>query len=140
MSDSSFHRFGNGTSQTAGRSRVLRQNLAADLCLHAWRRRDMCPVCTHDFASERLLLIRTFDHEYLTIEAEVCTCHAQCRAPLSCSCFGSHAFEPLFLGIISLRNGRIELVASGSVVAFELIVDFSRCAQCFFEEVCPDER
>ena len=54
---SNLNCFGDRTSETSCRARMLRVDLLAYLCFHRRRRCHACTVCTHNFTSEGLLLI-----------------------------------------------------------------------------------
>ena len=121
-----LYSFRDSTSEAAGGAGMLDEDFASDFRSIAGRRCDCGAVCPHDFPAERFLLIGNFYHVYETVQIEIGTCHRECGAPLSCTGFGGDTFQSLFLGIISLGNGGIELVAAACIVSFEFIIDFSR--------------
>ena len=136
----SLHRLGDRAAKRAGRAGMLGVDEAADLCLHRRRRRDARAVRAHHLAAERLLLVGALHHEDAAVKPEESARHRERRSPLARASLGRHAFEPLGLRIVRLRDGGIELVGARGVVALELVVDFCRSTERFFEEVCPHER
>ena len=113
---------------------------AADFGLHRRRRRDARAIRAHHLAAERLLLVGALHHEDSAVETEERARHRKRRSPLARARLGRHALEPLRLRIVRLRDGGVELVGAGGVVALELVVYLRRCAERLFEEVRPHER
>ena len=135
LADSSFHCFRNRAAQTSRSPRELGVNLTPHICEHRRGRCHFCSISTHDFAPERLLLVRTLHHIYLTVQTEIGTRHGESRAPLTCSCFRRHALQPLLLRVVRLSDSRIQLMASGSIISFKFIVNVSRRIEFFFQAV-----
>ena len=135
-----FHGLADGASERARRAGVLGEDLAADLRLHGRRRRDGRAVRAHNLAAEGLLLIGTFHHVDLAVEPQVRARHRQRRAPLARARLGRHAGEPLLPGVIRLRDGAVQLVAAGGVVALELVVDLRGRAEFFLKAVRAHQR
>ena len=135
-----FHSLRDSTPKAAGGSRILRIDLAADVRLHRRGRSNCCTVSPHHFTAERLLLIGYLDHEHFTVQSEICTGHRKSGAPLSGAGLGRHALKALFLCVVSLSAGGVQLVASAGVVSFKFIIDVSGCSERFLQVVCPDKR
>ena len=135
-----FHGFRNGAAEATRGAREFGVDLLADFGGHGRRRGDACTVGAHHFAAERLLFVGNLHHIDLAVQSEEGGGHGKCRAPLACTRFGGHALETLLLGVVGLRNGGVELVATAGVVAFELVVDVRRGAKRLFQEVGADER
>ena len=138
--DCDFHCFGDRAAERTGRAGVLSEDLAAYICSVGRRRSDGSSVGAHDFAAERLLFVTHLDHEDFAVEVKIGTSHGQCCAPLAGTGLGGDAFEPLLLGVISLRDRGVELVASAGVVALELVVDVCRGLQLLLKAVSADQR
>ena len=102
------------------------------------RRSDFGAIGPHDLAAAGLLLVADLDHVDLEVKAEVCTAHGKGRSPLPCTGFRGDALESLLLGVVGLGDGGIQLVASGCVVAFELVIDMCGSSECFLKAVGPD--
>ena len=73
-------------------------------------------------------------------EIEEGTRHGKGGAPLAGARLRRDAVEALLLRVVGLRDGGVELVAAGGVVAFELVVDFGRRIQFLFKEIGADQR
>ena len=110
MRDGVFDGFGNRAAKAAAGAGELFEDLAADVRRVGRRCDDARTVSAHDFAAERLLLVAHFDHIDDEIEVEIGACHGKRRSPLACAGFGRDALEALFFGVISLRDGGVELV------------------------------
>ena len=111
-----------------------------DFRLHGRARRDVGAVRAHHFAAERLLLVRALDHEHAALEPEKRARHRKRRSPLAGSGFGGDAIKPFLLGVIRLGDRAVELVRTGSVVAFELVENLRRSPERTFKKVGADER
>ena len=135
-----LHRLGNGAAQAPARAGMLGKNPAAHLGVHGGGGGDRSAVGAHDLAAEGLLLVGDLDHVDLAVQAQVCAGHGQRGAPLPGSGFGGHALQALLLGIVCLRNGRIELVAAAGVVALKFVIDFGRGLQPLLQAVGPHQR
>ena len=72
----------------------------------------MSAISTHNLAAERLLLIRTLHHKHLTVKAEVRASHTQSSTPLAGTGLSRDTLQSLLLGIVSLRDSRIQLMAA----------------------------
>ena len=118
---------------------MLCQNLFSNLCLHGRRWCNAGPVGTHYFTTEGLLLIGTFYHKYLTVQIQIRTCHGKSGSPLSCACLGGHAFQSLLLGVISLSDGRIQLMTAAGIISFKFIINLRRCFKLLLQAVCPNK-
>ena len=127
-------------AERAGRAGVLGEDAPADLRLRGRARRHGRAVGAHHLAAEGLLLIRALDHVDLAVETQIGAGHRQRRAPLTGAGLGRDAAQPLLLGIVRLRDGGVELVRAGGVVALELVVDFRRGLQLLFQTVGAHER
>ena len=127
-------------AERAGRAGVLGEDAPADLRLRGRARRHGRAVGAHDLAAEGLLLIRALNHIDLAVEPEVGAGHRQGRAPLSGAGLGRDAAQPLLLGVVRLRDGAVELVRAGGVVALELVVDLCWGLQLLFQAVGAHER
>ena len=135
-----FHGLADGTAETAGGVGVLGKDLAAHIGGHAGAGSDRCAVGAHDLAAEGFLLIAHLDHVDLAVQPEVAAGHGEGGTPLARARFGGHALEALFLGVVSLRDGAVQLVAAAGVVAFEFIVDLRRGAEGLFQSVGAAQR
>ena len=118
---------------------MLGQDLFAHLRGHGRGRGHRGPVGPHDLSAERLLLVRDLDHVDLTVQAEISAGHGQGGPPLAGAGLGGDAFQSLLFGIIGLGDRGIELMGTGSIVAFKFIIDFGRCLQFLLQAVCPDQ-
>ena len=127
-------------AERAGRAGVLGEDATADLRLRGRARRHGRAVGAHDLAAEGLLLIRALDHVDLAVEPEVGAGHRQGRAPLAGTGLGRDAAQPLLLGVERLRDGAVELVRAGGVVALKLVIDLCRGLQLLFQAVGAHER
>ena len=127
-------------AERAGRAGVLGEDAPADLRLRGRARRHGRAVGAHHLSAEGLLLIRALDHIDFAVEPEVGAGHRQRGAPLTGAGLGRDAAQPLLLGIVRLRDGGVELVRAGGVVALELVVDFRRGLQLLFQTVGAHER
>ena len=85
------------------------------------------------------LLIGDFHHEHLAIQAKEGTGHGKGGAPLSGAGLGGHTLQTLLLGVVCLGDGGIQLVGTGSVVAFKLVIDLRRSAQGLFQKLRMDQ-
>ena len=119
---------------------MLCQNLLADLCGFRRRRGNRSAICPHHFPAEWLLFIGNLYHIYPAVQVQIRTCHGQCRSPLTRTSFGGNTLQTLLLGVISLRNGTVELVAAGGVIALKLVIDMCWRTQCFFQAVSTYQR
>ena len=119
---------------------MLGQYLPPHLGFHGRRRCHRRAVGAHHLPAERLLLIGAFHHVHLAVQTEIGTCHGESRAPLPCSGFGGHAFQPLLFGIIGLSDGRIQLMAAAGIIAFKFIIYLCRRAQPLLQTVGPNQR
>ena len=140
IGNGNFNRFGNRTPKRAGGAGELFQNLPPDICGFGRRRNHRGTVGPHHFTAEGFLLIGHLHHEDLAVQPEIGAGHGKRRTPLAGTGFRRNAFEALLFGVVGLGNRGIQLVASGSIVAFKLVVDFGRCLQLFLKAVCPDKR
>ena len=107
------------------------EHLAADLGGIGRRGRHVRIERLHDVAAERLLLVGALHHEHVQIEPEMRRRLGERRAPLARTRLGGDAVEILGLRVISLGDGRVQLVRAGRVVAFELVVDLGGRARAF---------
>ncbi len=119
---------------------MLGVDLAPDRRFHRRRRRDVRPVGSHDFAAERLLLVRALHHVHVAPEPEKRARHRKRRAPLPGARLGRHIRDALRLGVVRLRNRAVELVRARGVVPLELVVDVRGRPERLLEEVGADQR
>ena len=135
-----LHRLADGAAQRAGGIGEFRQNFSSHLGGVGGGRGHVGAVGTHDLPAEGLLLIGALDHEHTAIQSQISAGHAQGRTPLPGARLGGHAPQPLPLGIIRLRDGGVQLVAAGGVVALELIVDVGGGVQLLLQTVGANQR
>ncbi len=140
VADGDFNRLRNRAAERAGGAGMLRKNFPADLGRVGRGGGDLRAVGAHDLAAEGLLLVAAFDHIHPAVKPEVAAGHGQGRAPLAGAGLGGDALQALFLGIIGLRHGGVELVAAAGVVAFEFVVDLRGRAQLLFQTVGAHQR
>ena len=114
---------------------MLGEHLAADLGGIGRRGRHVRIERLHDVAAERLLLVGALHHEHVQIEPEMRRRLGERRAPLARTRLGGDAVEILSLRVISLGDGRVQLVRAGRVVAFELVVDLGGRAEGLLQVV-----
>ena len=127
-------------AERTGRVGVLRENGTADIRGVRWAGRDACAVGAHDLAAEGLLLIRALDHEDLQVKPQIRAGHGKGRAPLTGARLGRNALESLLFGVIRLRDGGVQLVAAGGIVALEFVIDLRRGSELFLEAVRAYQR
>ena len=127
-------------AERAGRAGVLGEDAPADLRLRGRARRHGRAVGAHHLAAEGLLLIRALDHVDFAVETQIGAGHRQSRAPLAGAGLGRDAAQPLLLGVVRLRDGGVELVRAGGVVALKLVVDLRRGLQLLFQTVGAHKR
>ena len=130
---------GDRAAERARRAGVLGVDEPSDVSRHRGRRRDVRAVGAHDLAAERLLLVGALHHEDVAVESEERARHRERRSPLARASLGRDALEALRLRVVRLRDGGVELVRAGRVVALELVVDLRRCAERLLEEVRAHE-
>ena len=118
-----LHRLGDGRAERARGIRMLGEHLAADSRGVRRRGRDVSLERLHDVAAERLLLVGALHHEHVQVESEVVGGLGERRAPLARARLGGDARELLGLGVVGLRDGGVQLVGAGRVVALELVED-----------------
>ena len=140
IGDRDFHCLGDRAAQRTGCAGVLGEDLTADLRRVGRGRSHGSTVGAHNFAAEGFLFIAHLDHVDFAIEVKIGAGHRQCCAPLTGAGFGRDTFEALFLGVISLRNRRVELVASARVVALELVINMCGSLQLLLKTVCAHQR
>ena len=83
------------------------------------------------------MLVADLHHEHLAVQPQIRAGHGQGRAPLTGTGLGGDALEALLLGVIGLRDGGVQLVGAGGVVALEFVVNFSRGPKRLFQAVGP---
>ena len=93
------------------------------------RRRALCAPGLHHEPPERLLVEADADHVDLAFQAEEAARHGERAAPLARAGLGRQPLDAELLVIISLRHGRVGLVAAGGRDALVLVVDFRGRAQ-----------
>ena len=76
----------------------------------------------------------------MAFEPEERARHGERGAPLSGAGLGRDALQPLLLRVVRLRDGGIQLVAAGRVVALELVVYLRGRVQRLFKEVRAHQR
>ena len=135
-----LHGLRDRAAERAGRAGELLEDLAPDVRRIGRGGRHLRAVGAHHLAAERLLLIGALDHEHLQIESQIGAGHAQCCAPLAGAGLGRHAFEPLVLRVVGLRDGGVQLVAAAGVVALKLVVDVRRGAELLLQTVRAHQR
>ena len=128
-----------GAAQGAGGAGKFREDFAAHAGGIRGGGHHGGAVGAHDLPAEGLLLVADLDHIDLAVQFKVGAGHGKGRAPLPGAGLGGDALEALLFGVIRLGDGGGELMAAGGVVALELVVDLSRCAQLLFEVVSTDE-
>ena len=129
-----------GAAERAGRAGVLGEDLLADLRLHRGAGRDGRAVGAHHLAAEGLLLIGALDHKHLAVQPQIRAGHGQRCAPLAGAGLGRDALEALLLGVIRLRDGAVELVRAGGVIALELVINLRRGLELFLQAVGAHQR
>ena len=127
-------------AERAGRAGVLGKDAAADLRFHRGGRRHARAVGSHDLAAERFLLVADLHHEHLAVQPQIRARHRKRGAPLPGAGLGRHTLEPLLFRVIRLRDGAVELVTAGGVVALKLVVDLRGRVERLFETVGAHER
>ena len=135
-----FHRFRDGTAQTAAGAGMFGKDLSADRRSLRGRGSNRSTIGAHDFAAVGLLFVRDLDHEDFADQIKVGACHGKRRAPLPCPRFRGNALQALFLCVVRLGDSRVEFVAAGSVVAFKFVIDVGGRVQGLFQIVGADER
>ena len=138
--DGRFHGLGDRAAETARGAGELRKDAASGLGRFRRRRRDGRAVGAHDLAAERLLFVGALHHVDVAVEAEERAGHGERRAPLPRAGLGRDALQALLLRVVSLRDGGVQLVAAGRVVALELVVDLRGGLQRLFQKVRADQR
>ena len=134
-----LHRLGDGAAQRTGGAGELGQKLPSHVGRVGGRRGDLRPIGAHHLAAEGLLLIGALDHINLTVQPQIGARHGEGGAPLAGAGLGRHALQALLLGVVGLRNGRVQLVGAGGVVALKLIVNPGGCLQLLLQTVGPDQ-
>ena len=124
--------FGNSAAQRAARARVFGEDFPAHFGGVRRRGYHVRAVGFHHGFAVGLLLTADFDHVHVEVEPVKRASHRQRRAPLPSARFGGDRSQALGFGVVSLRDGGIELVRARSVVALELVVDFGRRVQHLF--------
>ena len=114
---------------------MLHKNLSSHFGKFGRGRGNLCPIGTHYFTAEGLLLIGYLYHIYLAVQPEIGTGHGKRGAPLSGSGFRGNALQSLLLCIVGLGDGGIELVAAAGVVSFKFIINLGRRLQLLFQAV-----
>ena len=76
----------------------------------------------------------------MQVEAEEPAGHSQRGAPLACARFGGKAFQTLLFRVVGLRDGGVELMGTGRVVAFEFVENLRGRTESLFEELRVHER
>ena len=135
-----LHSLADGAAQRAGGAGELSQNLAAHLGGVGGRGGHVGAVGAHDLAAEGLLLIGALHHEHAAVQSQIGAGHAERRAPLTGAGLGGNALQALLLGIVGLRDGGVQLVAAGGVVALELVVDLRRGLELLLQTVGTHQR
>ena len=133
-------RLADRAAEGAGRAGKLLEDPAAHRRGIARRRRDGRAIGAHDLSAERLLLVGALDHKHFQVESQIRARHAQRRAPLSRAGLGCDAGEPLLLGVIRLRDGGVQLMRTGGVVALKLIIDLRGRLELFLQTVGAHQR
>ena len=103
-------RLGDRAAERAAGVRVVREDRAACLGGVRGRGRHVRAEGLHDRLAVGLLLIGYLYHVDLEVQPEVGARLGQRRAPLAGSGLGRQALEALLLGVVRLRDGRVELV------------------------------
>ena len=132
--------FGDGGAQGSGVVGILCQDGAADRRFAGGRFGDARVVRLHDRFAVGFLLRRALHHEHMQVEPEKTACHRQRGAPLTGARLGGEAGQTLLLGVVGLRDGGVELVGAGRVVALEFVVDLGGRAQRLLEELGMHQR
>ena len=135
-----FHCFGNRQAQRAGVVGVSLQRGAAGGGVQAGAGQHFGAPGLHHRAAERLLLVADLDHEHPHINAKGLAGKRQRAAPLASAGFGGHAANAGFAVVISLGDGRIELVAAGRAAAFVFVINARRGAQRGFQPAGAHQR
>ena len=133
-------RLGDRAAERSTRIRVLCKDLSANFGGHRRGGGHICIEYLHNCLAERFLLIRGFDLKNFQIQPEVGARLGKCSAPLTGAGFGGQRSQPLLLGVICLRDGRVEFVRTGSVVALEFVINSCRGIERLFEVVCANQR
>lgn len=78
--------------------------------------------------------------KHIQMDSEVCASLGQRGPPLTGPSFGCKGRQALLLRVICLCDGGVELVASGSVSAFEFKINLCRRFQMLFQRIRAAER
>ena len=119
---------------------MVGEHLLADLGRVGRRRCDGRVEGLHDGATEGLLLVGALHHEDVQVDTIVVGRLGKRGAPLAGTRLGRDLVETLLLGVVGLRERRVELVRAGGVVALELVVDLRRRVEVALEVVRAAQR
>lgn len=135
-----FHGLRDRAAERAAGAGEFLKNFAPDLCRVTRAGDDIGAKGFDDRFAVGLLMEARLDHINGQGNVKIRARHGQRRAPLAGPRLGGQACQALLFGIIGLRDGRIELMAAGGVIALEFAVDLCGRAQFLFEIVGADER
>ena len=130
-----FDSFRDGCTERTLMIRSLGQDVLAGTGGHGRRRSDLCTEGLHDAAAIWLLVVADFYLIYRCFETEYLGGIREGSTPLTGTCFGRDIAHAFFLAIISLGDGRVQLVRADGAYTFVLEVDVCRSAQCLFQSV-----
>ena len=135
-----LHSLADGGAQRTLVVGILGEDILAGAGTHRRRCDDLCAVGLHDAAAIGLLLVRYLDHIYGCLEAEHLGCIAQRGAPLAGAGLGGDIGDALFLAVVCLRQGAVELVAAHGAHALVLEIDVALGADSLFQAVGANQR
>lgn len=135
-----FHSLRDRAAERAAGAGEFLKNFAPDLCRVTRAGDDIGAKGFDDRFAVGLLMEARLDHINGQWNVEIRARHGQRSAPLAGPRLCGQACQALLLGVIGLRDGGIELMAAGGVVALEFAVDLCGRAQFLFEIVGADER
>ena len=133
-------RLGDGGTQRTLVVRMLGQYLAPRFGGHRRRGGHLCAERLHDRTAVGFLLIADLNHVDGQFEPERLRCVRERRPPLARAGLGGYVGHTFLFAVISLRDGRVQLVRPDRTHTLVFKIDVRRSAERLFEAVSAYQR